>query len=92
MKLDILNGLAQLDDRIGDIFEKEEKQKNMLKSTHFSLQMWSQNTIQLQDYKGYQNNDYSSYLSNFSIGNIVEIVPIKCEHSMDNSPFKETDK
>lgn len=53
--------------------------KNILKCTHFSLQILEENKKNRCEYN--EDKDYSDYLLNYSIGNIVEIVPIKFDSS-----------
>jgi hypothetical protein len=51
--------------------------KNILKAAHFSLQMWENAKRRQAELGVSPSSDYLEYLNSYSIGNIVEIVPIK---------------
>lgn len=98
MKIDLLVGLASYQKKIEEKTENAEFSKNMLKATHFSLQMWSEAKKKRAEAGPTVDGQYLDYLDNYSIGNIVEIVAIQHDKgevgfmSMKEKGSKEFDR
>jgi hypothetical protein len=80
-RLSLLLGLVLFDKRFEEKLDFNELNKNLLKSTHFSLQILEENKRGRHDYCASEDADYCEHLLNYSIGNIVEIVPLKFNSS-----------
>jgi hypothetical protein len=80
-RLSLLLGLVNFDKRFEDKFDYGEMSKNMLKCTHFSLQILEENKKRRHDYCTTEDKEYCEYLANYSIGNIVEIMPMRFDSS-----------
>jgi hypothetical protein len=70
-RISLLLGLACFDKRFEEKFDYSEMNKNILKCTHFSLQILEENKKSRHDYCTTEDKDYCDYLINYSIGNIV---------------------
>lgn len=80
-RISLLLGLISYDKKFEEKMDYNEMSKNILKSTHFSLQILEENKKSRHDYCATEDKDYCEYLANYSIGNIVEIVPMRFDSS-----------
>lgn len=81
MKLSLLLGLASFDKRFEEKLDIFELNKNILKSAHFSLQIWEERKRSRKEVSPSKDAEFAEYLNSYSIGNIVEIVPLNCGSS-----------
>ncbi len=80
-RMSLLLGLLTFDRHL-EVSSDPELPKNILKSTHFSLQILQEcKRIRRESEIEAEEKEYADFLAGYSIGNIVEIVPMGCDSS-----------